>query len=447
MIPTLKISPTVAGQESGVSNSSQAQEKSGSEGNGKAFGDVLNSQESSTKPSADSKASKVQESEGGNNLHENGKQLPGDKADSNAKANNANTNAPSQASTDIDHTGDLVGQLPVQTKALDLTELVDDLTITHQRADWIQQFSGKQGSYLDNKRSLPDATAFSRTEGSLTEKSLLASISAVPVSASPSVNSRASVISATANATANATTTNTNTNIAPLDGAKIDLNTLQSGLLNSDDLAAIQQALGGDATKEKLMLDTVSLKAVSSLQAQVSSQAPVPSPTAIVSHAGMSQAEPGLVSDIKTVASNLTMSSALGTSGWDGEFLGRVNMLIKGGIQEAKIQLSPPEMGRLEIKVSTEGDSAKIMFSVDNIAAKDAIEQAIPRLRELLEQGGLQLAHSEVADHSQSHQGQGDVDEAALGSDLAMDAEGDGEEGSSWQLGISLSNSTVDYYI
>ena len=252
------------------------------------------------------------------------------------------------------------------------------------------------------------------------------------------VNSRAGAASITANATAN---------IVSLDGAKIDLNTLQSGLLNSDDLAAIQQALGGDVTKEKLMLDAVSLKAVSSFQAQVSSQAPVSSPTAIISHAGMSQADPSLVSDIKTVASNLTMSSALGTSGWDGELLGRVNMLVKGGIQEAKIQLSPPEMGRLEIKVSTEGDSAKIMFSVDNIAAKDAIEQAIPRLRELLEQGGLQLAHSEVSDHSQSNQGQGDVDETALGGDLAMDTEGDGEEGNSWQLGISLSNSTVDYYI
>lgn len=433
MIPTLKISPTVAGQESGVSNSSQAQEKSGSEGNGKAFGDVLNSQESSTKPSADSKASKVQESEGGNNLHENGKQLPGDKTDSNAHAN-----ASSQTSTDIDDTDDLAHELPVQTKALDLTELVDDLTITHQRADWIQQFAGKQGSYLDNKSSLP----LSRSEVSLTEKSLLPSIPAVPIPASPLVNSRAGATSVTANATTNATT-----NIVPLDGAKIDLNTLQSGLLNSDDLAAIQQALGGDVTKEKLMLDAVSLKAVSSLQAQVSSQAPASSPTAIISHAGLSQADPSLVSDIKAVASNLTMSSALGTSGWDGELLGRVNMLIKGGIQEAKIQLSPPEMGRLEIKVSTEGDSAKIMFSVDNIAAKDAIEQAIPRLRELLEQGGLQLAHSEVADHSQSNQGQGDVDETALGSDLAIDAEGDGEEGNSWQLGISLSNSTVDYYI
>ena len=437
MIPTLKILPTVSGQESGVSNSSQAQEKPGSEGNGKAFGDVLNSQESSAKPSADSKTTKVQESEGGNNLHENGKQLPGDKADS-----IANANASSQISNDIDDTDDLTHELPVQTKALDLTELVDDLTITHQRADWIQQFSGKQGSYLDNKSSLPDAIALSRSEVSLTEKSLLSSISAVPVPASPSVNSRAGAISVTANVAANTTT-----KIVSLDGAKIDLNTLQSGLLNSDDLAAIQQALGGDVTKEKLMLDAVSLKAVSSFQAQVSSQAPVSSPTAIISHAGMSQADPSLVSDIKTVASNLTMSSALGTSGWDGELLGRVNMLVKGGIQEAKIQLSPPEMGRLEIKVSTEGDSAKIMFSVDNIAAKDAIEQAIPRLRELLEQGGLQLAHSEVSDHSQSNQGQGDVDETALGGDLAMDTEGDGEEGNSWQLGISLSNSTVDYYI
>lgn len=429
MIPTLKTLPTVSGQESGVSNLSQAQEKSGSDGNGKAFGDVLNSQESSTKPSADSKTTKVEESEGGNNLHKNGKQLPGDKTDS-----NANANASSQASTDIDHTDDLTHQLPVQTKALDLTELVDDLTITHQRADWIQQFAGKQGSHLDNKSKFPDLLAFGRSDVPLTGKNPLPVISAASIPIAVSANSRAGAPSVT-------------TNMISLDGAKIDLNKLQPGLLNSDDLIAIQQALGGDVAKEKLMLDGVSLKAVSSLQTQVSSQAPVSSPTAIVSHAAMAQmVDPGLVSDIKTAGSNLTMSSALGTSGWDGEFLGRVSMLIKGGIQEAKIQLSPPEMGRLEIKVSTDGDSAKIMFSVDNIAAKDAIEQAMPRLRELLEQGGLQLAHSEVADHSQSHQGQGEVDETASGSDLLMDAEGDKED-NSWQLGISLSNSTVDYYI
>ena|GEM_PF-5258275 len=443
MIPTLKTLPTVSGQESGVSNSSKAQGSSGSEGNGKAFGDILNNQESSTKASADSKHTKAQESDGGNKLHENGKQLPGDEANS-----SPNTTASSQTSSDTDHSDDITHEPsikePAQESTVGLTELVDDLTITHQRADWVQQFAGKQGSSrleskgnsIDSKANSPDVLAFSNLlDISLTEKSPLPVFPVTSVPALAAANGKAGNTSVTAN-------------IVSLDGAKIDLNTLQPGLLNSDDLAAIQQALGGDVAKEKLMLDVVPLKAMSSLQAQISSQVSVSSPTAIISNAAMAQmAETGLVSDIKAAANTMVMTSALGESGWDGEFLGRVNMLIKGGIQEAKIQLSPPEMGRLEIKVSTEGDSAKIMFSVDNIAAKDAIEQAIPRLRELLEQGGLQLAHSEVADHSQADQGQGEVDETAMGSDLAMDTEDDGEEGNSWQLGISLSNSTVDYYI
>ena len=446
MIPTLKVLPTVSGQDSGVSNSSKAQENSGSEGNGKAFGDILNSQESSTKASTESKPTQAQESDGGNKLHENGKQLPGDEVNSNA-------NASSQARPDTDYSDgkkhesrvqELTPELTPEPRAVGLTELVDDLSITHQRADWVQQFAGKQGSsYLDNKRNLldskahsPDVLAFSKiSDTSSMEKSPLPIFPVTSVPTLSMANSKAGNTGVTAN-------------IVSLDGAKIDLNTFQPGLLNSDDLAAIQQALGSDTAKEKLMLDVVPLKAMSSLQAQVSSQASVSSPTAVVPNAVMAQmAETGLVSDIKSATSTMAMTTALGESGWDGELLGRVNMLVKGGIQEAKIQLSPPEMGRLEIKVSTEGDSAKIMFSVDNIAAKDAIEQAIPRLRELLEQGGLQLAHSEVADHSQSHQDQGEVDETAMGSDLAMDAEDDGEEGNSWQLGISLSNSTVDYYI
>lgn len=428
MIPTVKTLPTVSGQESSVSNLSQAQGSSGSEGNGKAFGDILNSQESSKKASADSKPTKTQESDGGNKLHENGKQLPGEEASS-------NSNASSQANPDADHSDDITHESPARepiqgSRAVGLTERVDDLTITHQRADWVQQFAGKQGSYLDNKSNLTDVLAFSRSGASLTEKSPLP---VIPALVSPS--GKAGNIGVIAN-------------MVSLDGAKIDLNTLQPGLLNSDDLAAIQQALGGDVAKEKLMLDAGSLKAMSSLQAPVSTQAPASSSTAIVSHAAMPQmVDTGLVSGIKVAANTMAMTSALGEPGWDSEFLGRVNMLVKGGIQEAKIQLSPPEMGRLEIKVSTDGDSAKIMFSVDNIAAKDAIEQAMPRLRELLEQGGLQLAHSEVADHSKSDQSQGEVDETALGSDLVLDAEDGVEEGNSWQLGISLFNSTVDYYI
>ena len=71
----------------------------------------------------------------------------------------------------------------------------------------------------------------------------------------------------------------------------------------------------------------------------------------------------------------------------------------------------------------------------------------MPRLREMLEQGGLQLSHSEVADHSQSQKGKEQVDEDMLNAGMSTEADEEGEDADTWQLGISASNSTVDYYI
>jgi flagellar hook-length control protein FliK len=87
------------------------------------------------------------------------------------------------------------------------------------------------------------------------------------------------------------------------------------------------------------------------------------------------------------------------------------------------------------------------MFAVDSVAARDAIEQAMPRLRELLEQGGLQLSHSEVADHSQSQKEQSQIDEGLVGDNLSSEPEEDGEGVETWQLGVASTSSTVDYYI
>lgn len=156
--------------------------------------------------------------------------------------------------------------------------------------------------------------------------------------------------------------------------------------------------------------------------------------------------ETGFSAGLKPI-STLPMTTPLGASGWDNEFFGRMTVMVKSGVQEASLQLSPPELGRLEIKISTEGDLTKVMFAVENAAAREAIEQAMPRLREMLEQSGLQLAQSEVADHSQSQKGESGVTE--LAEELsAKPSEGmEGEEDDTPTFDVSISNSTVDYYI
>jgi hypothetical protein len=141
-----------------------------------------------------------------------------------------------------------------------------------------------------------------------------------------------------------------------------------------------------------------------------------------------------------------TMTMAPGEPSWNNEFAARVSVVVKNGLQEASLQLNPPELGRLDVKISTDGDQTKIVFNVQNGAAKDAIELAMPRLREMLEQSGLQLAHSDVSDQSafQRH----DSEEAGnVVSNFAQDTIAENSETSLFTRAVVSPDALVDYYI
>ncbi|MFT4518761.1 MAG: flagellar hook-length control protein FliK [Halioglobus sp.] len=156
--------------------------------------------------------------------------------------------------------------------------------------------------------------------------------------------------------------------------------------------------------------------------------------------AGMAELSAGPKVSVPT-----TLTTPVSDPNWRGEFLGRVSLMVKNGMPEASLQLNPPELGRLDIKIATEGDQARVHFSVQSLEAREAIEQAMPRLREMLEQSGLQLAGSEVADFSQSGQGESDAFGAPSDS-LPADLE-DSTNGSIGEFVVSASSSTVDYYV
>lgn len=130
-----------------------------------------------------------------------------------------------------------------------------------------------------------------------------------------------------------------------------------------------------------------------------------------------------------------------------GELANRLQVFARNGMHEATLQLHPAELGRLQVSISTEGDQARVMFVADNAAAREAIEQSLPRLRELLAQSGLQLAHSDVSDQSLAG---GQRDDSAGGTAGAHDS--DSGPANSGADAPTLSDSVVgthlvDYYI
>jgi flagellar hook-length control protein FliK len=74
----------------------------------------------------------------------------------------------------------------------------------------------------------------------------------------------------------------------------------------------------------------------------------------------------------------------------------RLAWLVQEGRHDARIKLHPAELGSIDIRLSLDGDSTRISLASPHAAVRDALEQAVPKLRELLESAGLDLSQVNV---------------------------------------------------
>ena len=87
---------------------------------------------------------------------------------------------------------------------------------------------------------------------------------------------------------------------------------------------------------------------------------------------------------------------------WNEQVAKRIGIMVNEQVQQAKIQLDPPELGLLEVKVRVQHDQVHVAISSAHQVVRDALEAQSPRLRDLLEQQGVQLGQMDVSDHGQS---------------------------------------------
>ena len=91
----------------------------------------------------------------------------------------------------------------------------------------------------------------------------------------------------------------------------------------------------------------------------------------------------------------------------------QVRVFVNNGLQEARLQLTPAELGRVQITINTEGDNARVVFVAETALARDLLDQSMPRLREMLQQSGIQLAQGDVSDQTESQRRGEPLDEDA----------------------------------
>lgn len=128
----------------------------------------------------------------------------------------------------------------------------------------------------------------------------------------------------------------------------------------------------------------------------------------------------------------------------------KVQMMMAKNLKQIDIRLDPPELGKLHIKLSLNQDQASVHFTVANSQTRDLVEQAMPRLRELLGQQGVQLAQGSVQqDSAGQNGGQFHQQEQSSGNGMMTAGgtdPGQGSDGDVTELWMSQKKDGVDYY-
>lgn len=114
---------------------------------------------------------------------------------------------------------------------------------------------------------------------------------------------------------------------------------------------------------------------------------------------------------------------------WADDFGQKITWLATQNQQRAELHLNPAHLGPLDVTLKLNGDQATALFSSPHAAVREAIEQSLPKLREMFADNGIMLGGATVSDQPQREQHSESGSPSSTGLDIRH-AETAGTEGS-----------------
>lgn len=147
----------------------------------------------------------------------------------------------------------------------------------------------------------------------------------------------------------------------------------------------------------------------------------------------------------------LALHTPAGAPGWTGELGNQIRWLLERGGQVAELRLNPAELGSVDVRLSKEGDSTNVMFYTTNAHARELLEAALPRLRDMFAAQGMNLGEADVseqslAQHRESPDARNQGGDGSRSNGIPGSADMIGDPG----IGVSTAALTprlVDYYV
>jgi flagellar hook-length control protein FliK len=92
------------------------------------------------------------------------------------------------------------------------------------------------------------------------------------------------------------------------------------------------------------------------------------------------------------------VTPSLNQSGWDQAISQRVVWMANQQMKSATLNINPEHLGPIQIQVQIDNhQQANVQFIATNPEVRQALQNAIPILSNMLEQSGIQLGHSDVS--------------------------------------------------
>lgn len=133
---------------------------------------------------------------------------------------------------------------------------------------------------------------------------------------------------------------------------------------------------------------------------QQSSAADTPARIESLSAALAGQPSTASGAQITATLPSVNVNHSLTQPGWDQAFGEKIQWMVNQRVQGAQIRLNPAQLGPMEVNIQVKNDQASIQFNSAHVLVREALEAAIPRLRDMMESSGVELVDVDVSGQS-----------------------------------------------
>lgn len=142
------------------------------------------------------------------------------------------------------------------------------------------------------------------------------------------------------------------------------------------------------------------------------------------------------------------ITEQFGRTGWSQGMGKQIIWMANQNIKSAEIRLNPAHLGPIEVKLDINDDQINVALSSRHANVREAMEMALPKLREMFESNGLSLSDTDISEHTFAEQRE---QSPANGENKSLDLKAGQNElpqiDAAMITPVPLSTSMVDYYI